>query len=54
MRSGRELNPGWDGALALRHLTDRDIPLRARMGKLSIGQQAQVAMALLTVTRSDV
>lgn len=46
LRLGRELNPTWDDSLAHRHLADLDIPLRARMAALSIGQQAQVAMTM--------
>lgn len=51
MRLGRELNPTWDDTLAHRHLADLDIPPRARMAKLSIGQQAQVAMTLCLAKR---
>ena len=51
MRLGRELNPSWDDALAHRYLGDLDISLRARMGKLSIGQQAQVALTLCLAKR---
>jgi ABC-2 type transport system ATP-binding protein len=50
---GRRLNlPGaWDQALAERRLTDLDIPLTQRAGKLSSGQQAQVALAMALAKR---
>lgn len=43
---GRSLNPGWDQATAQRRLTDLDIPLGRKVGQLSGGQQAQVALTL--------
>jgi ABC-2 type transport system ATP-binding protein len=46
-------NPGFDRALARRRLDRLDIPLRQRVGKLSGGQQAQVALALALGKRPD-
>jgi ABC-2 type transport system ATP-binding protein len=46
LRFGRELNPRWDDARARRHIDELAIPLRARIGKLSGGQQAQVALTM--------
>jgi ABC-2 type transport system ATP-binding protein len=46
LRFGRELNPHWDEALALQHLKQLDIPLERPTGKLSGGQQAQIALLL--------
>src|SRR5690242_951565 len=46
LRMGRSLNVRWDQVLAERRLADLDIPLTARVGKLSGGQQSQVALAL--------
>jgi len=50
---GRRLNlPGrWDQALAERRLADLGIPLKQRAGKLSGGQQAQVALAMTLAKR---
>jgi ABC-2 type transport system ATP-binding protein len=46
LRFGRSLNPGWDRAAADRRLADLDIPFDRKVGKLSGGQQAQVALTL--------
>jgi ABC-2 type transport system ATP-binding protein len=51
LRYGRETNPGWDDDRARKYLDDLAIPLPARVGKLSGGQQAQVAMALCLAKR---
>jgi ABC-2 type transport system ATP-binding protein len=51
---GRHLNPDrFDVSVALRRLSDADIPLRRRVGKLSGGQQAQVALALALAKRPE-
>ncbi len=50
---GRKLNPRWDDALATRRLRQLDIPLNRRVGKLSGGQQAQVALAMALGKRPD-
>jgi ABC-type multidrug transport system ATPase subunit len=46
MAMGGWLNPGWDAGLARRRLARLGIPSRQRVGKLSGGQRAQVALAL--------
>ena len=47
MRLARVLNAGrWDEARAARRLAAMDIPLRRKVGKLSGGQQAQVALTI--------
>ena len=51
---GRKLNPRWDDALAHEWLRSREIELDQRVGKLSGGQQAQVALALAIGKRPDV
>jgi ABC-2 type transport system ATP-binding protein len=53
VRMGRALNPVWDGEFAVRRLSELDIPLRQRAGKLSGGQQAQVALTLALAKRPD-
>ena len=45
---------GFDRAGAMRHLEDRDIPLRSRPGRLSGGQQAQVVLAIVLGTQADI
>lgn len=51
LRFGRETNPGWDTERAQRYLVELDIPLSTRIGRLSGGQQAQVALALCLAKR---
>jgi ABC-2 type transport system ATP-binding protein len=51
---GRKLNPRWDDGLATSWLRARDIALDQRVGELSGGQQAQVALALAIAKRPDV
>ena len=48
------LRPGFDKAVAERHLDYLAIPLRARATTLSGGQQAQVMLAVALGTRADV
>jgi ABC-2 type transport system ATP-binding protein len=48
---GRHMNHDWDGESALARLRRLDIPLNQRVGKLSGGQQAQVALALALAKR---
>ena len=50
---GRKLNPRWDDELALRRLRRLGIPMDQRAGKLSGGQQAQVALALALAKRPE-
>ena len=53
LRFGRELNPRWDDARARRHLDELAIPFGARIGHLSGGQQAQVALTLCLAKRPE-
>jgi len=50
---GRKLNPGWDDDAARHWLTDLDIPMNRRVGQLSLGQQAEVALTLCMGKRPD-
>jgi ABC-2 type transport system ATP-binding protein len=50
---GRKLNPHWDNALALARIQKLGIPLERRAGKLSGGQQAQVALVLALAKRPN-
>jgi len=51
IRAGAHLNPRWDAALARTRLAELRIPLDQRVGKLSGGQRAQVALALTLAKR---
>lgn len=51
---GRKLNAHWDQDLALRRLKQLSIPLRQPTGKLSGGQQAQIALILTLAKRPEV
>jgi ABC-2 type transport system ATP-binding protein len=53
MRVGRNLNPGWDETSARTYLADLGISLTARIGHLSVGQQAQVALTLCLAKRPE-
>jgi ABC-type multidrug transport system ATPase subunit len=50
---GRKLNPRWDDALARARIQHLGIPFNRRAGKLSGGQQAQVALVLALAKRPD-
>lgn len=50
---GRKLNPRWDDPLARARIQKLGIPLDRRTGKLSGGQQAQVALVLALAKRPD-
>lgn len=50
---GRKLNAKWDDALAPQLLAEVGIPLNVRMHTLSIGQQAQVSLAVCLAKRPD-
>ncbi len=52
LRMGRHLNLRWDQTLAEKRLAELGIPLTRRAGKLSGGQQAQVALALALAKRA--
>lgn len=53
LTAGRKLNANWDQDLALRRLKQVGIPLRQRVGKLSGGQQAQVALIMTLAKRPE-
>ena len=50
---GRKLNPRWDDTLAQARMQKLGIPLKRPAGKLSGGQQAQVALVLALAKRPD-
>ena len=50
---GRKLNPRWDDTLAKARMQKLGIPLKRPAGKLSGGQQAQVALVLALAKRPD-
>jgi ABC-2 type transport system ATP-binding protein len=50
---GRKLNRRWDDAFARDRLARLGIPLKKQAGKLSGGQQAQVALVLALAKRPD-
>jgi ABC-2 type transport system ATP-binding protein len=51
LRLGERLNPSWDVAIARHHLSELRIPLEAKVGNLSVGQQAQVALTMCLAKR---
>jgi ABC-2 type transport system ATP-binding protein len=51
IRLGAHLNPRWDASLVRTRLADFRIPLDQRVGTLSGGQRAQVALALTLAKR---
>ncbi|MFC4909765.1 ABC transporter ATP-binding protein [Actinomadura gamaensis] len=51
LRVGRNLNRRWDGARARARLAELGIPLGRRVGALSGGQRAQVALTLALAKR---
>jgi ABC-2 type transport system ATP-binding protein len=51
IRIGAHLNPRWDASLARTRLAELRIPLDQRVGTLSGGQRAQVALALTLAKR---
>jgi ABC-2 type transport system ATP-binding protein len=50
---GRRLNPSWDDELARQRLAGLGIPLGQKVGRLSGGQQAQVALTLALAKRPE-
>jgi len=54
LRLGRELNPSWDDAVAERRIDELGLSRRQRIGTLSGGQQAQVALTLALAKRPQV
>jgi ABC-2 type transport system ATP-binding protein len=53
VRLARNLNQRWDQARADRRLATLDIPLNRKIGKLSGGQQAQVALTIALARRPE-
>jgi ABC-2 type transport system ATP-binding protein len=53
LKLGRKLNPRWDEALARERLQTLGIPLGRRVGRLSGGQRAQVALVLAVAKRPE-
>ena len=53
LRFGARMNPGWDQDMAVRRLASLDIPADRKVGKLSGGQQAQVALTVALAKRPD-
>jgi ABC-2 type transport system ATP-binding protein len=53
LRLGRELNPSWDDAVARERIQRLELPLTQKVGKLSGGQQAQVALTLALAKRPE-
>lgn len=53
LRFGGWLNPGWDADLAAQRLRAVGVPLKQRVGRLSGGERAQVALALALGKRPE-
>jgi ABC-2 type transport system ATP-binding protein len=53
LKVGRKLNPGWDESLAIERIERLGLPLRQKVGKLSGGQQAQMALTLALAKRPE-
>jgi ABC-2 type transport system ATP-binding protein len=53
LKLGRKLNPGWDEGVAIERVERLSLPLRQKVGKLSGGQQAQVALTLALAKRPE-
>jgi ABC-2 type transport system ATP-binding protein len=53
LRLGRELNPGWDDDAARARIENLGLPLRKKVGALSGGQRAQVALTLALAKRPE-
>ncbi|HEX6460879.1 MAG TPA: ABC transporter ATP-binding protein [Thermoleophilaceae bacterium] len=53
LRLGRELNPTWDQDYALQRIERLALPLGQKVGELSGGQQAQVALTLALAKRPE-
>jgi ABC-2 type transport system ATP-binding protein len=54
IRIGAHMNPRWDASLVRTHLAELRVPLKQRVGTLSGGQRAQVALALTLAKRPRV
>ena len=53
LKLGRKLNPSWDEGIALERVEGLGLPLNQKVGKLSVGQQAQVALTLALAKRPE-
>jgi ABC-2 type transport system ATP-binding protein len=53
LKFGAKLNPRWDDDLARRRLERLGLPLEQKVGKLSGGQQAQVALTMALAKRPE-
>ncbi|RZS34734.1 ABC-2 type transport system ATP-binding protein [Herbihabitans rhizosphaerae] len=53
LKFGKRLNPGWDDEFALKRIDSLQLPLKHKVGKLSGGQRAQVALTLALAKRPD-
>ena len=53
LKLGRKLNPGWDEGVAIERVERLRLPLEQKVGKLSGGQQAQVALTLALAKRPE-
>ncbi len=53
LRFGAHMNPGWDAELARKRLQQLDFDPRQKAGKLSGGQQAQLALTLAIAKRPE-
>jgi ABC-2 type transport system ATP-binding protein len=50
---GHRLNPGWDGDVAVERIERLGLPQKQKVGRLSGGQQAQVALTLALAKRPE-
>jgi ABC-2 type transport system ATP-binding protein len=53
LKLGKKLNPGWDDELARARVESLGLPIGRKVGKLSGGQQAQVALTLALAKRPE-
>jgi ABC-2 type transport system ATP-binding protein len=54
LRFGQHTNPAWDQALAQRRVEQLGLDLKRRAGKLSGGQQSQLALTLAIAKRPEI
>jgi ABC-2 type transport system ATP-binding protein len=53
LRFGAHMNPRWDASLARTRLASLEIPMDRKVGRLSGGQRAQVALTVALAKRPD-